>query len=411
MKDKIKGKLLVGQSGGPTAVINASLSGVVQEGLKHDEIEAVYGGRNGILGILREELIDLGNQDPAIIENLKHTPSAALGSCRHKVSEADYERLVSLFKAHNIRYFMYIGGNDSMDTAHKIGKLAKDGNYELRVMGIPKTIDNDLGFTDHCPGFGSVARWIASSVRDAGLDTEAIGNVDRIKVVEIMGRNAGWITAASALARKRDTDAPHLIYVPERPIVVEQMLADVQRIATKLGYCVIAICEGAKGEDGKPLSASTKGVDVDAFGHAQMGGAADVLCKIITAKLGLKSRFDKPGTIQRVSSALASSVDIEEAHRVGSAAVAHAINGVTDKMVTITRESNHPYESGTGLVDLEKVANAEKLIPPDYLNEAGNDVTEAFLNYAAPLIGGPLPIYSRFEDKKVEPKLVAYKGK
>jgi 6-phosphofructokinase 1 len=404
MVDSLKGNLVVAQSGGPTAVINASLAGVVQEGLaRSDVIAGVYGALHGIEGVLNEEMIDLGQERPQTIDLLRRTPSSALGSCRHKVSAEDYDRILEVFKAHNIRYFFYIGGNDSMDTAHRVGQLALSGGYEMRCMGVPKTIDNDLDYTDHTPGYGSVARWIASSVRDAGLDTEAIGVVDKVKVIEVMGRNAGWITASSALARDHEEAAPQLIYLPERPLTMDQVFDDVQRVHDRLGHCVIAICEGAKGPDGEPLSASGAKLDVDPFGHKQMGGVADLLCREIGANLGLKARFDKPGTIQRMSAQLASPVDQEEAYAVGQMAVQHAVSGVSDKMVTLVRESNDPYRSSTGLADLEVVANAEKLMPVEFINESGNDVTEAFLEYARPLIGGPLPEYAYF-DKHLLPK-------
>ena len=411
MADKLKGNLVVAQSGGPTAVINASLAGVVQQGLKYDDtITGVYGALHGILGVLNEELLDFGKEKSEMVDLLRRTPSSALGSCRHKLSPEDYERILEVFQAHDIRYFFYIGGNDSMDTAHRVGQLAADAGYEMRCMGVPKTIDNDLGYTDHTPGYGSVARWIASSVRDAGLDTEAIGAVDKVKVIEIMGRNAGWITAASALARDHVDAAPHLIYLPERPISMEKVFEDVQKVYDRIGHCVIAICEGAKGPDGEPLSASGSAIDVDAFGHKQMGGVADFLCKQIAANLGLKARFDKPGTIQRMSAALASRVDQKEAYAVGQMAVRHAVDGVSDKMVTLVRESNDPYKWSTGLADLELVANAEKLIPDEFIAEDANDVTAAFLEYARPLIGGPLPKYAYLE-KSLLPRKTGTTGK
>ena len=406
MAEKLKGNLVVAQSGGPTAVINCSLAGVVQEALAHsDVITGVFGALHGIEGILYEEMIDWRAEDPATIDLLCKTPSSALLSCRHKVTTEDYDRILKVFEAHNIRYFFYIGGNDSMDTADRVGRLAAEAGYALRCMGVPKTIDNDLAYTDHCPGYGSVARWIASSVRDAGLDTEAIGVVDKVKVIEIMGRNAGWITAASALARDHKNAAPHLIYVPERPIDMERMFEDVKSVYDRLGHVVIAVCEGARRSDGELLSASGKAIDVDAFGHKQMGGAADVLCQEIAANLGLKARFDKPGTIQRTSVVLASKVDQEEAYKVGQMAVRHALNGVSGQMVTIVRESHVPYRSTTGLVELSLVANAEKLMPDEFLNEEGNDVTDAFVEYARPLIGDPLPPYAYLKKAKLPKKL------
>ncbi len=407
MAAKLKGNLVVAQSGGPTAVINASVAGVAEEAFRNaDAISGVFGSLHGIEGVLYEDLIDLGKEARATISGLTSTPSAALGSCRHKLTEADYDRIIQVLKAHDIRYFFYIGGNDSMDTAARVSRMGADLGYEVRSVGIPKTIDNDLAFTDHCPGFGSVARWVASSVRDAGLDTEAIGVVDKIKIVEIMGRNAGWITAASALARDHENAAPHLIYVPEKPINLERFLGDVQNVYDRLGYCLITVCEGVKGEDGKPLMASTSAINVDAFGHAQMGGVADYLCSLIADRLKLKARFDKPGTIQRVSAALQSWVDRDEAYGAGAEAVRQALGGVTGKMVTIERVSDDPYRSRFGLADLDKVANAEKLIPDEFLSPAGNDVTEAFVKYAQPLIGGPLAKYSYLK-KVALPKRVS----
>lgn len=399
---KLKGVLVVAQSGGPTAVINASLAGVVSRALQHsDVITTVYGALHGIEGVLYEDFVDLGKESPRTLELLRTTPSSALGSCRHKLTEDEYMRIIEVFKAHNVRYFCYIGGNDSMDTAHRVGKLAAEFGYELRAMGVPKTVDNDLAYTDHCPGYGSVARWIAIATRDAGLDSEAIGVVDRVKVIECMGRDAGWITAASALARDHENAAPHLIYLPERPLDMSKLLNDVQNVVDRLGYCVMAVCEGVKGMDGKALVESTSAVDIDAFGHAQRGGVADYLCKVIASKLGLKARFDKPGTIQRVGGLLVSPVDQAEAFMVGEMAVQYAVDGVAGKMVTLERVSNSPYRCETGLVDLDKVANAERLMPDEFIAASGTDVTPAFIEYARPLIGGDLPAYAYLSKYRV----------
>ncbi len=397
----LRGNLIVGQSGGPTAVINSSLAGVILEALEHEEIEEIYGMVHGVEGLLKEELIDLGRQSAATIEGLRSTPSAALGSCRHKLSDADYERLVRILDAYGIRYFIYIGGNDSADTAWRLGRLAADRGYDLRVMSVPKTIDNDLVETDHCPGYGSVARWLAIAVRDAGLDTEAIGVVDTIKIIETMGRNTGWITAATALARDHADAAPHLIYLPERPFARERFLADVERVYRRLGHAVITVCEGLRDEQGEYLSASGKVVDVDRFGHKQLGGAAAVLCEMVAEGLGIKARWDKPGTIQRVSMLAASPVDLEEAYQVGRAAVRHAVRGEDGAMVTLVRASSEPYRCTTGLAPLERVANAERRVRDAFIAPEGNDVTVAFLAYVRPLIGGPLPPYARLERTRV----------
>ncbi len=400
-----RGNLVVGQSGGPTAVINASLAGVIQEALRHDAIESIYGMRHGIEGLLREELVDLRRESSETVERLKHTPSAALGSCRHKLSAADYERALRVLRAHNIRYFIYIGGNDSADTSHRLADLAAREDYGLLVMGVPKTVDNDLVETDHCPGHPSIARWLAVSVRDAGLDTEAIGVVDTVKVIETMGRDTGWITATTALARRSAGDPPHLIYLPERPFRREQFLADVERVYRERGHVVITVGEGLKDERGEYLSASRRDVDVDRFGHAQLGGVAAVLCALIATALKIKARFDKPGTIQRVSSVLASPVDLDEAYRVGQAAVRGAVGGKSGFMVSIARGPGPRYQSTLGLVPLERVANAVRPVPDEFIAPSGNDVTPAYLSYIRPLIGPPLPEYARLARAPVPARL------
>ncbi|MGH2405953.1 MAG: 6-phosphofructokinase, partial [bacterium] len=397
----LRGNLVVGQTGGPTSVINSSLAGVILEALEHEAIDEIFGMVHGVEGLLREELIDLGRQSAATIAGLRSTPSAALGSGRYKLTDADYERLVGILAAHDIRYFIYIGGNDSADTAARLGRLAAERGYDLRVMSVPKTVDNDLVETDHCPGYSSVARWLAIAVRDAGLDTEAIGVVDTIKVIETMGRNTGWITAATALARDHDDAAPHLIYLPERPLGRERFLADVERVYRRLGHAVITVCEGLRDERGEYLAASGRAVDVDRFGHKQLGGVAGVLCEMVAEGLGLKARWDKPGTIQRVSMLAASPVDLEEAYEVGRAAVRHAVAGEDGAMVTLVRTSSDPYRCTTGLAPLERVANAERRVPDTFITPEGHDVTEAFLAYARPLIGGPLEPYARLERTRV----------
>jgi len=396
MAKKLKGNLIAGQSGGPTAVINNSLCGVIQEAQKHGDIENIYGMVHGIQGLLEENIIDLGRQNPEIIEGLRSTPSAALGSCRYKLQDEDYEKILDIFKKYNVRYFIYNGGNDSMDTAHKVGELAKSEGYELRCMGVPKTVDNDLGFTDHCPGYGSVGRWNAIATRDAGRDTEAIGIVDNVKIIETMGRNTGWITASTALGKDSEDSAPHLIYLPERVFDEEKFLEDVESVYSRLGYALITVCEGLKDKDGKYLTASDRSIYADAFGHKQLGGVADYLCSIIADNLEIKARFDKPGTIQRMSSLCMSKTDAEEAYMVGQAAVENAIEGASGYMVSLVRESNDPYKCTTGLVALEQVANAEKPVPDEFINEAGNFVTDAYIEYAKPLIG-ELPEYVRLE--------------
>lgn len=391
------GKAVFAQSGGPTAVINSSICGAIEEARKHKEIVAMYGSIHGILGVLHENMIDLNRESPRTISLLRQTPSSLLGSSRYKLKEEDYDRILKVLAAHDIRYFFIAGGNDSMDTANRVFKMAREKGYELSVMGLPKTVDNDLPITDHCPGYGSVARWLALSVRDAGLDTEAIYTSDTIKVVETMGRNAGWITAATALARQRPDDAPHIILLPEIPFSRDKFLSDVERVYRKLGYALITCCEGLRDENGDYLTASQRSLDTDRFGHRQLGGVGETLCGIIAEGLKIKARADKPGTIQRVSALLASPVDVEEAYATGAQAVKHAVEGKSGWMVTLEREPGAEYACTTGIVSLEEVANREKKVPREFINAEGTGVTDAFLEYVTPLIGGPLPEYARLE--------------
>ena len=393
--------LLVAQSGGPTAVINSSICGIVTEALQRGKIRSIYGAINGILGVLAEDLVDLRKEDPDVLWNLRRTPSAALGSCRYKLGEREYTRILEVLAAHEIGYFLYAGGNDSMDTAHKVAKLAAEKRLDMRVIGVPKTVDNDLMVTDHCPGYGSVARFNAIAARDSSLDTEAIYTSDTIKIIETMGRDAGWITASTALATGNGL-GPNLIYLPERPFIPDQFLADVKTINERTGRVVIAVCEGLKDESGEFVKASHKGLDTDSFGHAQLGGVGDYLVSLVSEKLKIKARFDKPGTIQRVSMQCASTVDLEEAYRVGQIAMSKAAEGESDKMVTIIRTHSNPYESETGLVDLIEVALKTRKVPDAYINKEANFVTQEFLDYASPLIGEPLPPYARLKKDRIE---------
>ena len=394
----LKGNAVVAQSGGPTAVINASACGVIQTAMANPEVfTGVFGGLNGILGVLNEELYDIGKEDPAEVDRLRRTPSAALGSCRHKLKDikkdrGDYERILDVFKAHGVRYFFYIGGNDSMDTADKLGQLAEEISYDLIVMGVPKTIDNDLAFTDHCPGFGSVAKFNATAVMESGLDTEALYTHDTTTVHEVMGRNAGWIAAATGLARRGPEDAPHIILLPEVPFEVEKFTALVDDCLKKFNRCFIVCGEGSKTPDGKYLAEASGSFATDAFGHAQLGGAAEAIRGIIENKIGVKARTNRAGTAQRNAMHFASKTDADEAYMVGKTAVEAAMKGVTGQMVTLVRTGNDPYRCTTGLVELQKVANGEKVVPPEFIDPSGFGVTEAFLDYATPLILGEAPL-------------------
>ncbi len=386
--------LLVAQSGGPTAVINNSLVGVIDEARGRPEIGTVSGAERGIVGVLKEELVDLSQEAPATLQALRQTPSAALGTSRHKLQPGDLERIVAVLEKHDVGHFCYIGGNDSMDTAHRVGALAQARGYDLRVIGIPKTVDNDLMETDHCPGYGSAARFVASVLRDAGLDTEAGAISTPVKIVEIMGRHAGWLTAATALAREGRPDAaPQLIYLPERPVSLEGILADVERVVRRLGFAVVAVSEGIRDAEGRFLAATSEAVD--AFGHRQLGGVSAILADRVTHEAGLKARFEKPDTMQRASTALISPVDAQEAYEVGRAAVRAALEGHSGQMVNLVREPGPAYRSHTGLVALEKVANRERLLPAEFMAPPEQGASDGFLAYASPLIGPPLPPHGR----------------
>jgi len=394
--------MVIGQSGGPTAVINSSVCGAVQEATRHDAIAEIYGMLHGIQGLLQEDLVDLRREDPATVEGLKRTPSAALGSCRYKLSDQDYQQVVEVCRAHNIRYFFYIGGGDTMHNTHQIGQLAAAGGYEMRVMGIPKTIDNDLALTDHAPGFGSTARYEAIIFSEMVRDTMALRYTEVVKVVETMGRNSGWVTAASAMA---DDYAPDLIYVPERPFVKDRFLADIEAVYKRQGYVVIAACEGLKNPDGSLVAAFQDAMNVDAFGHPELGGLGQYLVDLIVAELDLKTRLDKPGTMQRSSGVCISQVDSQEAYMVGREAVRQAAGGTSGYMVTLERQPGEVYGATTGLAPLEEVANVEKLLPDEFINPEGNFVTEAFKAYTRPLLGGPLPDYVTLAARRVPKRL------
>jgi 6-phosphofructokinase len=394
----IQGKVVIAQSGGPTAAINASACGVIQTALKHPDVfTGVYGALNGILGVLQEDLYDLGAEDPAEIDRLRRSPSSALGSCRHKLTSldedrADYERILEVFRAHNVRYFFYIGGNDSMDTADKVGQLAREIDYDLIVMGVPKTIDNDLACTDHCPGYGSVAKFNATSVMEAGRDTAALYTHDNCTVHEVMGRNAGWIAAATGLAQRHENEAPHIILLPEVPFVRDAFVAKARECLDKFGQCFIACGEGVKTPDGTYLGEAGGSFSTDAFGHKQLGGAAEAVRAIVEQDLGVKARTNRAGTAQRNAMHFASQTDIDEAYLAGQTAVKQALAGTTGMMVTLERAENKPYACTTGLAKLADVANGEKMVPAEFIREDGFGITDAFREYATPLVRGQAPV-------------------
>ncbi|MFH0911059.1 MAG: 6-phosphofructokinase [Planctomycetota bacterium] len=411
---KLRGNAVVAQSGGPTAVINASACGVIQACLRHRGVVGhVFGATNGILGVLREELFDLGREEPRSIALLRQSPAAAIGSCRYKLDPRDprdYERILAVFQAHNVRYFFYAGGNDSMDTADKIHKLARAKGYELRVVGVPKTVDNDLACTDHSPGFGSVAKYLATSVMEAGRDTEALYTTDTCTILETMGRNAGWIAASTGLAARAPEDAPHLVYVPEIPFEPDRFVEDCKGVLARFGRLFIAASEGLKTPDGAYLASDKGAFGRDSFGHVQLGGVAEVLKHLVESRVGVKTRFNKPGTCQRAAMHCASKTDVDEAYLCGRDAVRHALQGVSGKMVTLLRKRSRPYACVTGLADLAEVANGVKGLPREFLNEAGNHITRKMRAYAEPLVRGEapitigpdgLPVFVRFKRKPV----------
>jgi len=380
------------QSGGVSAVINASACGALQTARQHSEkIGKVYAGRNGIIGALTEDLIDTSVETEAAIAALKHTPGAAFGSCRYKLSSihehrAQYERLIEVFRAHDIGFFFYNGGGDSQDTAYKVSQIGAGLAYPIVCVGIPKTIDNDLPITDCSPGFGSVAKYVATSLRKAALDVAAMSRTStKVFALEVMGRHAGWTTAACALAAEREGDAPHVLLLPEVAFNEGRFLAKVEEALERHGHCVIAVSEGVKGPGGEFLSASAL---EDSFGHAQLGGVAPLITNLISSKLGCKCHWAVPDYLQRSARHIASETDVQQAYAVGRAAVEFAIAGRSAVMPAIRRLSDSPYRWDIIAAPLAEVANQEKLLPPDFISADGFGITEAARRYLAPLIVG-----------------------
>lgn len=384
-----KGNAVVAQSGGPTAVINNSVCGVIHGWQKHGFSGKLYGALFGITGVFNENFIDLSSQETKAVENLRHTPGAALGSCRYKVkTEEDYQLILDAFKKNDIRYFFYVGGNDSMDTADKVHQLAVKQNYEMCVIGVPKTVDNDLPFTDHCPGYGSAAKYLATTVMNTGLDLKSLITKNRVLILEAMGRNTGWLAAATALAKRQEKDPPHLVYLPETPFNKESFLKDVERVYKELNHVYVVVSEGIVDEKGHYVFAEAS---KDAFGHAQLGGLADSLKSMVEGELALKTRSVVPSTIQRSSMYLASKVDAEEAYLVGLEAVDLVVRGKSGLMVTLDRVEDD-YLCRAGSVELNKVSNVEKKLPQEWIAKSGTFVTNDFIRYARPLIRGEVVI-------------------
>lgn len=397
--EELRGNLLVAQSGGPTSVINASVAGVIQEAGRYECIEEIYGGLNGILGILSEDLVDLNEERAKAIEWLKHTPGAALGTCRYKIdfkkkpeqAARDMDRLFEVFAAHHIRFFFYAGGNDSQDTSLKIHEEAIKRGYALRVIGVPKTIDNDLPFTDHCPGYGSVIKYNATTVMEIAADVGSMATDEgSCCIIEVMGRSAGWIAAGTVLAKRNPSDAPHIILLPEIPFVEADFLAKVKETNAALRHCVVVVGEGIKNTDSEEIGADKS--RLDAFGHPNLSGAANRLAELVQGQLNLKTRTVKLGYAQRAAAHFASETDIVESTACGGAAVRAAVDGKSGYMVKIVRISDSPYQWTTDLQPLADIANQEHCIPRDWISADGFLPNEKFVAYAQPLIVGELKL-------------------
>jgi len=405
------------QSGGVTAVINATACGIIETARKHKNwIGRVYAGRDGIIGALTEDLIDTSLETPAAIRALKHTPGGAFGSCRYKLkgldqNRAQYERLIEVFRAHNIGYFFYNGGGDSADTCLKVSQLSETLGFPIQAIHVPKTVDNDLPFTDQCPGFGSVAKYIAVSIKEAALDVMSMSRTStRVFILEVMGRHAGWIAASAGLAGDKPGEPPHIILFPEITFDEEKFLAKVKKSVDQNDYCVIAVSEGVHNSDGKFLAeAGTR----DAFGHAQLGGVATVIAQLVKTKLGYKYHYAVADYLQRSARHIASKTDLDQAYAVGKAAVEFALKGHNAVMPTIVRKSDKPYRWKIGMAKLSEVANREKMLPRSYITKDGFGITPACRRYLAPLIAGEayppydkgLPKYMLLKNRAVRKKL------
>ena len=414
----MKKNLLYAQSGGVTPVINATACGVIETAREHgDRIGKIYAGKDGIIGVLREELIDTGRESKSAIAGLRHTPGGAFGSCRYKLkgleeNQRQYERLIEVFRAHDIGYFLYNGGGDSSDTAHKVSQIGKKMGFPVQCIGVPKTIDNDLPVTDNSPGFGSVAKYVAVSTLEASLDVESMASSStKVFILEVMGRHAGWIAAAAGLAQRAEGDPPHVILFPEVPFKQREFLKKVRHAVENYGYCTIVVSEGVKDGKGRFLAdAGTR----DAFGHAQLGGVAPVVASIVREKLGYKYHWAVSDYLQRSARHVASKTDVEQAWAVGAAAVRLAMEGKSGVMPVIRRKSNNPYRWEIGETSLGRVANVEKKLPPSYITADGFGITPAARRYLSPLIQGEdyppydrdgLPRYVRMKKVLVKKKL------
>lgn len=401
----MKGNVVIGQSGGPTSVINSSLAGIIEAAGTSSEITNIFGMNYGIEGLLNENLIDLGNQDKNIIESLRSTPSSALGSSRHKLTEEDLPNILKILKKYNILYFFLIGGNDTMDTIHRVEKYCQEQNYDLKGIGIPKTVDNDLYGTDHTPGFPSAARYNMLSVAQSGVLARDMQKVDKFVVYQTIGRDAGWLAAATALAKRKDSDAPHLIYCPERPFNKEEFLQDSMDCIKKYGWVSIVVSEGLLYSDGTPVSEAK---DKDSFNNKEFGamGGASVglnVHKILKDATGFRGEFQITESLNMCAIDRAVPEDLKEAYLCGKEAVDLALSGKSGYMVTIERISNSPYTAIFGKTELSNVAIRAKAMPDNFINERGNFVTDKLINYMKPLIG-EIPEYIELDKKYIRSK-------
>ena len=416
----MKKNALYAQSGGVTAVINATAGALILEARKNKNIGKVFAAENGILGVLREELIDTSKESLSSIESLSYRPGGVFGSCRFKlkdleINEEEYERLIEVFKAHNIGYFFYNGGNDSADTAFKVSQIGKKLNYPIQCIAIPKTVDNDLVLTDCCPGFGSAAKYIATSTMEASLDVQSMSETStKVFILEVMGRHAGWMAASSALARTSNEDAPHIILLPEVTFNQKDFLALVKHVVAKHGYCVVVVSEGVKNSKGKFLAESDRR---DAFGHSQLGGIAPFISELINNKLKMKNHWAVADYLQRSARHIASKVDLEQAQAVGSFAIKYALAGMNGVMPIIVRNKGSKYKWSIEAAPLSKIANLEKKLPKSFISKNGMNVTQKAIDYLMPLIQGEshppykngIPLTKEFKLIKAEKKLPKWK--
>jgi len=396
------GALVVGQSGGPTTVINRSLAGIVEAASAAEgRVGAIVGLRHGVEGLLGGHYVDLRRQGPEFLADLRETPSSILGSCRYRLADEDLGRALAALKRLDARYFVYIGGNDSADTTHRLAQAAEADGYDLTCIGVPKTVDNDLPVTDHCPGYGSAARFLAIAAMEASRDTEAMRRSDPVKLLEVAGRHAGWLAAAAALGRRHDDEGPHLVYVPERPVTVESVLADVDNTMRAYGHAVIVLSENQPEPSGQVIGSGGEPVFTDAFGHAYYSSPAEALVRQIRQELRIRARWEKYGTLQRMSIPYRSETDAAEAIGVGREAVRLALAGATDRMVILACESDAPYRCRVGMAPLAAIANEQRLMPPEMVPQPRGGPTAAFRCYAEPLLGSPLPRHARLVELDV----------